>query len=86
MSLMPMKKDTTIPKVDGPMKSDGQVIQQALQEDIKLAAVQKSFYFNVMREFDIINLSFSRWLMTVEQRYLQAVDSDSNISLGSISC
>ena len=41
--LMPMKKDTTFPKVDGPMKSDGQVIHQALQEDIRLAAVQKSF-------------------------------------------
>ena len=78
--LMPMKKDTTIPKVDCPTKSDGQVIHQASQEDIRLAAVQKSFYFNVIREHDIINLSFSRWLMTIEQRYLQAVDSDSNIS------
>ncbi len=38
---MPLKKDTTIPKVDGPMKSDGQVIYQALQEDIRLAAILK---------------------------------------------
>ena len=49
-------------------------------EKLSYGELEKSFNFNVMREFDIINLSFSRWLMTVEQRYLQAVDSDSNIS------
>ena len=52
-------------------------------EKLSCGELEKSFYFNVMREFDIINLSFSRWLMTVEQRHLQAVDSDSNISFAS---
>ena len=70
------KKDTrtTIPNVDGPMKSD---IHQALEEDIRLAAVPRII---VIQHFDIMNFSFFRWLMTVEQRYLQVVDGDSNIS------
>ena len=39
-SLELTKKDASIPKVDGPMKSDGQVINQVLQNDVRLVGIR----------------------------------------------
>ena len=59
------------------MKSDGQVINQVLQNDVRLVGIL--IIFLISYKDNIIIMSLSRCLKTVEERYLQTVDSDGNI-------